>query len=123
MPKKSDVIRLRHMFDASTKAVEFVRGKDRASLDQDEKLALALVRLIEIIGEAAAKVSPEVQIKNSQIPWKEIVGTRNRLIHGYEDVDLDVVWQIATVDLLSLTDQLRSALVNQTGTDQEQLWK
>jgi uncharacterized protein with HEPN domain len=45
------------------------------------------------------------------------------LIHGYEDVDLDVVWQIATVDLLSLTDQLRSALVNQTGTDQEQLWK
>ena len=123
MPKKSDIIRLRHMFDASIKAVEFVRGKDRASLDQDEKLALALVRLIEIIGEAAAKVSPEVQIKNAQIPWKEIVGTRNRLIHGYEDVDLDVVWQIATVDLLSLTDQLRSVLVNQTGTDQEQLWK
>jgi uncharacterized protein with HEPN domain len=50
MPKKSDVIRLRHMFDASIKAVEFVRGKDRASLDQDERLALALVRLIEIIG-------------------------------------------------------------------------
>jgi uncharacterized protein with HEPN domain len=59
MPKKSDIIRLRHMFDASIKAAAFVRGRDRSSLDEDEKLAPALVRLIEIIGEAAAKVSPE----------------------------------------------------------------
>jgi uncharacterized protein with HEPN domain len=69
MPKKSDIIRLRHMFDASIKAVAFVRERDRSSLDEDEKLALALVRLIEIIGEAAAKASPEVQTKNAQIPY------------------------------------------------------
>ena len=74
MPKKSDIIRLRHMLDASHKAVEFVRGKGRSDLYQDEKLALALVRLIEIIGEAAAKVSTQVQIKYAEIPWKEIIG-------------------------------------------------
>jgi len=123
MPKKSDIIRLRHRLDASEKAVEFVRGKDRSSLDQDEKLALALVRLIEIIGEAGAKVSTEVQFQNAEIPWKEIVGTRNRLVHGYEDVDLDVVWQVATKDLPVLTGKLRTALVRETGTDQESLWK
>ena len=123
MPKKSDIIRLRHMLDASEKAVEFVRGKDRSSLDQDEKLALALVRLIEIIGEAGAKVSAEAQLVHVEIPWKEIIGTRNRLIHGYEDVDLDVVWQIATKDLPVLTGNLRTALVRETGTDQESLWK
>ena len=96
MTKKSDTIRLRHMLDACHKAMEFLKGKDRSSLDQGEKLALALVRLIEIIGEAAAKVSIEVQFTNAEIPWKDIVGTRNRLIHGYEDVDLDIVWQIVT---------------------------
>jgi len=81
MPKKSDVIRLRHMLDAADKARSFTEGKARLDLDRDEKLALAHVRLIEVIGEAAAKVSAEVQERNSTIPWKEIVGTRNRLIH------------------------------------------
>jgi uncharacterized protein with HEPN domain len=123
MPKKSDIIRLRHMLDASLKAAEFARGHDRPDLDRDEKLALALVRLIEIIGEAAAKVSPDVQVTNAQIPWKDIVGTRNRLIHGYEDVDLDVVWQIVSVDLPVLSNQLASALTRETGTDQQALWK
>jgi uncharacterized protein with HEPN domain len=123
MTKKSDTIRLRHMFDACHKAMEFLKGRDRSSLDQDEKLALALVRLIEIIGEAAAKVSIEVQFKNAEIPWKDIVGTRNRLIHGYEDVDLDIVWQIVTEDLPVLSGNLRTALKRETGTDQESLWK
>lgn len=123
MPKKSDIIRIRHMLDASHKATGFVEGHVRSDLDQDEKLSLALVRLIEIIGEAAAKVSPEVQARHSQIPWKDIVGTRNRLIHGYEDVDLDVVWQIISSDLPILSGQLRDALSTETGTDQPNLWK
>ncbi len=85
MPKKSDVVRLRHMFDATEKAIGFTRGKGRSDLDTDEKLALALVRLIEIIGEAAAKISIEVQARSPAIPWTNIVGTRNRLVHGVEN--------------------------------------
>ena len=110
MPKKSDIVRLRHMLDAAEKAVRFAEGKTRPDLDRDEKLALAVVRLIEIIGEAAVKVSGDVQAKHSSIPWKEVVGTRNRLIHGYEEVDLDIVWQIVSVDLPRLVPSLHEAI-------------
>jgi len=123
MPTKSDIIRLRHMLEAADKAKAFTDGKARQDLDRDEKLALALVRLIEIIGEAAAKVSVYVQGRHTSIPWKEIVGTRNRLIHGYEDVDYDIVWSIVVEDLSDLSRELRTALLKETGTDQETLWK
>jgi len=123
MPKKSDIIRLRHMLDAAEKAINFVKGKGRPDLDRDEKLALALVRLIEIVGEAAVKVSGDVQARHSAIPWKEVVGTRNRLIHGYEDVDLDIVWRIVETDLPGLAQELRLALKKETGTDQASLWQ
>lgn len=123
MPRKSDIIRLRHMLDAAEKAIQFVEGKARPDLDRDEKLGLALVRLIEIIGEAAVKVSSDVQARHSSIPWKDVVGTRNRLIHGYEDVDLDIVWRIVETDLPGLVRELRVALKTETGTDQESLWQ
>jgi uncharacterized protein with HEPN domain len=118
MPTKSDIIRLRHMLEAADKAKGFTDGKARQDLDRDEKLALALVRLIEIIGEAAAKVSVDVQGRHANIPWKEIVGTRNRLIHGYEDVDYDIVWSIVVEDLPNLSRELRTVLLKETGTDQ-----
>ncbi|MBK8050846.1 MAG: DUF86 domain-containing protein [Anaerolineales bacterium] len=95
----SDAIRLRHMLDAAQKALAFVDGRDRSDLESDEMLALALVRLIEILGEAATRVSPEVQAELPGIPWRQIAGTRNRLIHGYFDVDLDIVWAIVQDDL------------------------
>ena len=123
MPTKSDIIRLRHMLETADKAKSFTEGKARQDLDRDEKLALALVRLIEIIGEAAAKVSAEVQVRYTNIPWKEIVGTRNRLIHGYEDVDYDIVWSIVVEDLSDLSRELRTALLKETGTDRETLWE
>jgi uncharacterized protein with HEPN domain len=111
------------MLDAAEKAIQFVEGKARPDLDRDEKLGLALVRLIEIIGEAAVKVSSDVQARHSSIPWKDVVGTRNRLIHGYEDVDLDIVWRIVETDLPGLVRELRVALKTETGTDQESLWQ
>ena len=70
MLTKSDTIRLRHMLEAADKAKAFTDGKARQDLDRDEKLALAPVRLIEIIGEAAAKVSIDVQVRHANIPWK-----------------------------------------------------
>jgi uncharacterized protein with HEPN domain len=111
MPRiKSNVIRLRHMLDACQKALRFTRGKLRKDLDDDEQLTLALVRLIEILGEAAAKVTPDVQVRYTSIPWKEIIGTRNRLIHGYEDVNLDILWQIISSDLPPLENELQAII-------------
>lgn len=115
MPAKSDLIRLRHMLGAAEKALHFTRGKTRADLDREEQLSLALVRILEIIGEAAAKVTLDCQARNPMVPWKEIVGTRNRLIHGYEEVDLDIVWQIVSGDLPGLVVALKTAIVGKPG--------
>lgn len=78
----SDLVRLRHMLEASREAAAFARGKDRESLKSDRVLMLAAVRCIEIIGEAASQISPELRLKYSRIPWTDIVGMRNRLIHA-----------------------------------------
>jgi uncharacterized protein with HEPN domain len=96
---EADTVRLRHMLDAAVKARSFVRNRDRSDLEADEVLALALVRLPEILGEAAARVSSDVQAQLPTIPWRQLTGTRNRLIHGYFNVDLDIVWAIIQHDL------------------------
>lgn len=87
-------------------------GRSRADLDADRLLSLALVRLLEIVGEAAGRVSPPAQQQHAQIPWAQIVGLRNRLIHGYDAVDLDIVWDIVQLDLLPLDQQLRAILAS-----------
>jgi uncharacterized protein with HEPN domain len=77
MSKIDDETRLRHMFDSAKEAVSFVQGKTRATLDTERMLSLSLVKLIEIIGEAASKISKEKQIELSQIPWSQIIAMRN----------------------------------------------
>ena len=108
--QKRDLIRMRHMLDAAVKAVSFVADKNRVDLETDEKLALALVRLVEVVGEAASRVTPDVQTLYSGIAWRDIIGTRNRLIHGYDDVNLDILWQIVSSDLPPLIQLLRHAI-------------
>lgn len=110
MNKADDVVRMRHMLDAARKAVEFISGCERSDLDKDDKLSLSVVRLLEVLGEAAKAVSEETRKQYPVIPWRQITGTRDRLIHGYFDVDLDIVWQIVSVDLPSLVNQLEKAL-------------
>jgi uncharacterized protein with HEPN domain len=110
---QTDVIRLRHMLDAARKAIAFAQGRSRDDLGSDEMLALALVRLLEILGEAAKQVSPATRDRYPQIPWRQIAGTRDRLIHGYFDVDLDIIWEIVTHDLLPLVDALEQVLPQQ----------
>lgn len=97
------------MLDAAEKAVSFVAGRTRADLDDDEQLALALVRLIEVLGEAASRVSETFREEHPELPWQAMRGARNRLIHGYFDVDYDVVWQIVSIDLPALIVKLRAA--------------
>jgi uncharacterized protein with HEPN domain len=94
------------MLDATTEALEFIQGMRRADLDRNRMLVLSLVKELEIIGEAANKVSAELRSQHSAIPWLDISGMRNRLIHAYFDIDLDVVWTTVSKDLPLLKTEL-----------------
>ena len=107
---RDDLIRLRHMLDAAQRARRFIQGRERTDLEMDEMLSLAIVRLLEIVGEAAAHVSEPVQADLPAIPWRQITGARDRLIHGDFDVDLDIVWAILQNDLPPLIAQLEQVL-------------
>lgn len=102
MSKGDDLVRLRHMLDHAREAIELVKGKRRSDLEDSRVIQLALVRLIEIVGEAASRVSKPVQAESSQIAWAQIVGMRNRLIHGYDFVDTEILWQTLQEDLPEL---------------------
>lgn len=87
------------MLDAAKEAISFVEGKTRKDLDKNRILLLAIVKELEIIGEAAVKVSKETKKNLHAIPWESIAGIRNRLIHAYFDIDLDRVWDTVKDDL------------------------
>lgn len=106
MSRHEDLPRLRHMLDHAKEAVEMAQGITRSSIDTDRKLNLSLVRLLEIVGEAAARVSIGTRERYPDIPWQEIVSLRNRLIHGYDQVDFDILWEIIQRDLPTLVAQL-----------------
>ena len=110
MSKHDPTAALRHMLDHAREALVFTRGKERADLDADRLLSLALVRLLEIVGEAAGRVPYEMRSRRTEIPWPQIIGLRNRLIHGYDSVDLDILWQIITGDLPPLIASLESII-------------
>jgi uncharacterized protein with HEPN domain len=87
------------MLDAAREAVSFIKDKKRSDLDTDRMLVLSLVKSIEIMGEAASKVTKESRDGYLEVPWLNIIGMRNRLIHVYFDIDLDRVWDTVTDDL------------------------
>ncbi len=103
---KDDSVRIRHILDAAREAIRFADNRSRTDMDTDRKLNLSLVRLLEIIGEAARGISEEFRQTHSDLPWNKMIGMRDRLIHGYFDVNLDVVWETITEDLPSLVAQL-----------------
>src|SRR5947209_1365485 len=107
MARHNDDVSLRQMLDHAQEALALMRQKQRVDLDQERVLSLALVQLLQIVGEAASRVSSERRAKHPEIPWLQIVALRNRLIHGYDAIDLDRVWQILTSDLPPLIAQLR----------------
>jgi uncharacterized protein with HEPN domain len=110
MSKHDDRVSAAQMFDHIREAVEMSRGRSRMDLDSDRKLNLSLVRLLEVIGEAANRLSEEFRSKHSEIPWLQIIGLRNRLIHGYDAIDFDIVWNIVQDDLPSLLEKLANIL-------------
>ena len=102
MTRHDDQVSLLHMLDHAREARNLMKGRRRAALDNDRVLTLAVVRLLEVVGEAANRVSPETKRRNPSVPWPQIVGLRNRLIHAYDAVDTDVLWQIVKRDVPGL---------------------
>lgn len=107
---KDDEIRLRHMLEAARQATSFVENRTREELDNDRQLELALIKAIEIIGEAATKLTKQCRDTSPQIPWENIIGMRNRLIHAYFDVNHDILWSTVENDLPPLMIELEKIL-------------
>ena len=106
-----DNVRIHHILDVAQEAISFVEVRCRADLDTDRKLNLSLVRLLEIIGEAARGLSQEFRQEHPDLPWKSMVGIRDRLIHGYFDINLDVVWKTVIEDLPHVIAQLEKIVL------------
>lgn len=87
------------MLAAARRAVALTDDRARSDLDGDDVVVLALTRLLEILGEAAKGVSTETKDRHPELPWPQMAATRDRLIHGYFSVDLDIVWEIVRHDL------------------------
>lgn len=97
---------LQHMLDYARESIALAQGKSRQDLDDDRTFNLAQARLLEIIGEAANRVPVEFQMEHLEIEWGQIVSLRNRLIHGYDSVDFDIMWSIIQSDLPDMVGKL-----------------
>jgi len=106
----TDRNRLRHMIDAASEAIEHSRNRTRGELDADRGLQHLLVRNLEIVGEAASRISPELRNGHPQIPWRTLINTRNRLIHAYFEIDLDIVWSTVQGALPKLLLKLQALM-------------
>jgi len=96
------------MIEAGETVLRFMAGRSRTDLDQDEMLRFAVVRAIEIIGEAASKITPTTRAAYADLPWPAIIGMRNRLVHAYFDIDTDILWVAVTQEIPALLSQLKS---------------
>lgn len=114
MPPENDHVRLAHMREAAVRAIAFSVGRSRNDLDRDDMLALALTKLVEIVGEAAKHVGAVTRARLPGVPWSDAARTRDRLTHHYFDIDLDVLWRTVTVDL----PDLLAALEADSGSDE-----
>lgn len=110
-----DIVFLGHMVDMARTVQRLVAGVQRNDLDTDEKLRLALERALQIIGEAAWRVSETFRLAHPKTPWDKIAGFRHRIVHDYFDIDYDVVWRVATTEMQPLIDALEPGLPHLPG--------
>jgi uncharacterized protein with HEPN domain len=108
--QKDDLVYVGHMLDMARKAVTRVHGCTRAEYDADEDLRLALTHLIQTLGEAARRVSLSFHEAHPEIPWRQIVGMRHKVVHDYLEVDYDLVWDVVTAELPALVRKLEQFL-------------
>ena len=107
MSRHNEAIYLRHMLDCAQTALGLASGRDRAALDKEPTLRYALLHLITVLGEAASRVPMSSRSAYPGIPWRDMIGMRNMVIHGYDVVDLDILWETVQTDLPGLIERLR----------------
>lgn len=107
---KNDLARLKHMLEAAQMSLQFIKGKKRKELESDRMLCFAIIRALEIVGEAASQISKSFQTKHPDVEWRAIVGMRNRLIHVYFNIDYDIVWRAVKLEIPKLIKQIESIL-------------
>jgi uncharacterized protein with HEPN domain len=105
----NDRVRVQHMMQACELAATFIEGRSRADLDVDQMLRFALVQAVQVVGEAAGKMSIEGRTELSAIPWAAMIGMRNRLVHSYMDIDNEILWNTVTERLPDLLARLRAS--------------
>lgn len=108
MTPRDDLVRLRHLREAAEKAVALAGQASRSHLDEDEVLRLALTKLVEIVGEAAKQVGSETRAEYPEVPWTAAARMRDRLVHHYFDIDVDILWTTITEELPKLLEALSS---------------
>ncbi|HEY7217581.1 MAG TPA: DUF86 domain-containing protein [Candidatus Binatia bacterium] len=113
MSRHDDRVRLRHMLDHASEAVSLLKGKTKSQLKRTRLLQLGLMRLVEVIGEAASRISREIRVGHPEIPWEDAVGMRHKLIHDYITVDLDILWDTVKDDLPPLIEALERILAEE----------
>lgn len=110
--RKDDSVYLRHVLDAIDRIEEYTGDITHTSFLADHLRQDAAIRQIEVIGEAAKKLSSELKDRHPEIPWKDVVGMRDKLIHDYFGVDLDAVWDTIEKDVPQLKDKIRAIIGN-----------
>lgn len=103
---KDDYVYIEHILQSIEKIQSYIKVKDQLSFSIDQLTQDAVVRQLEIIGEATKRISKELRIKNPHVPWADVAGMRDILIHDYIDVDLDIVWKTASESIGTLKDLL-----------------
>ncbi|HEX9895541.1 MAG TPA: HepT-like ribonuclease domain-containing protein [Gemmatimonadales bacterium] len=96
---RDDRLTLEQMLDTVRRIRAMVRGRTRAAFEDDEVRQLALLHLIQLLGESASRVSADFRDGHPELPWGPMVGIRNRIVHGYDHLDPDIVWRVANEDL------------------------
>lgn len=108
--KKDDTVYLQHILDAIEQIEEYLKGVSVKRFLQTRLLQDGVVRQLEIIGEASRNLADEFRQTHPEVPWGEIVGLRNRIIHAYFNVNLQIVWEIVQNDLPPLKQQVERIL-------------
>jgi uncharacterized protein with HEPN domain len=108
--RELDLVRLRHMLDAAREMEALTSGMSRDDFKGDRVVSLAVVRLLEVLGEAASGVSEGLRSRHAKVPWSRMIAMRNRLIHGYYDLDLDIVWSTVSDDIPPLVRMLEDVV-------------
>ena len=106
----SDSIRIRHMVEAVRQTIEYAAGRNAEDIEGDPPVRALFIRNLEILGEAASRVTPELREAHPEIPWRDMVDLRNRLIHAYFDIDMDIIWATVQRALPSLLAKLEALL-------------